>query len=326
MEEEVQRTDSHFARNLGLALAFALLVCVIAVAYTTVALPGCAGCHFKVSGFEEQTSSTVHASAGTTCVDCHVASDHVLSRTKFGFYETYGMWVRFLDPTATDVTAVKDDRCLACHADVMDKTLEVRGLRIIHESCSAGRACVDCHSEVGHAAATSWSRIASMNDCTSCHRVQNISLECETCHTGKVEIERSSRPEFAVTHGPTWQQTHGMGQMGSCSVCHTEAKCGKCHGPGVPHAQNFILDHAEISQRDDAECLACHDNSFCYSCHLTDMPHPRTFVQSHSSTVNKDGDASCLRCHAESDCSTCHVKHVHPGGAVGNIPSPGRGD
>jgi len=54
------------------------------------------------------------------------------------------------------------------------------------------------------------------------------------------------------------------------------------------------------------------------------MPHPQKFASQHSKIVKKSGNEQCMRCHAASDCETCHEKHVHPGGAVGNIPSPGK--
>ena len=142
-----------------------------------------------------------------------------------------------------------------------------------------------------------------MNDCTSCHVAEKVSIECETCHTGRSTTMRIAKPEFGVTHGPTWRQTHGMGQMSSCSVCHAEDSCSDCHGPGVPHSSGFLLDHAAISMQDGAECLSCHDDAFCYSCHLTEMPHSSGFVETHSDTVEADGEAPCLRCHRHSSFS-----------------------
>lgn len=304
-----------------LTVAFAA---VAVVGVTAATLPGCESCHLDESGFQQATAATSHSQADVTCVSCHVQDD-VVGRAKFGAYQAFGMYVPLLDPSATGATAVLDTSCLSCHEQVTSGVVEARGVRIAHEFCAAGSACIDCHSEVGHGEATPWPRIAEMNDCMDCHKARGASLACETCHVGRVEIVRSSRPEFAVTHGPNWQETHGMGEMSSCSACHQEGSCSKCHGPGVPHGNEFLLSHAEMSQLPDATCQSCHDVAFCDSCHLTEMPHPREFVVGHSDIVERDGDTSCMRCHVVADCDTCHVKHVHPGGAVGNIPRPDRG-
>lgn len=318
------------AARIVLVLATLLVVAVVAViaavGVAASAQPGCANCHLKDERFAAGTAATAHATAGVSCVACHVR-DTAGARTEFAVYQVFGMYVRVLDPASTDATQVKDSACLQCHAKVMGSTTEASGLRIAHQSCAQGRACIACHSEVGHGAATPWPKIASMTDCVRCHQDRKAPTTCETCHTSKVEVERSSKPEFAVTHGPNWQQTHGMGEMASCSNCHQPGSCEKCHGPGVPHGTNFQLEHAALSQQANAGCTTCHDTAFCDACHLIEMPHPRSFIEGHSATVNAEGKTSCLRCHAEEDCSTCHLKHVHPGGAVGNIPSPsGVGD
>jgi hypothetical protein len=320
------RARSRLAWIAGIALFAITIAITIAVGATAVVLPGCSGCHLDSESFKTSTIATPHTAAGTTCVECHVDTDHALIRTKFATYQVFGMWLPILNPAATDATVVSDSLCLNCHQEVMEGTLEVSGMRIIHASCAEGRDCIDCHSEVGHADATPWPRVTSMNDCTKCHTAMSITIECDACHTGKRTATRSAKPEFGVTHGPTWQQTHGMGQMSSCSVCHQEDKCARCHGSGVPHPATFLSSHAEISTREDAACSSCHDDTFCFGCHQTEMPHPPGFAARHSERVALEGEAPCLRCHAETDCSNCHVKHVHPGGAVGNIPSPGRGD
>lgn len=323
--------ERHFnPKHALLAVAAALLLVIVVFAggitATASLQPGCESCHLKEPAFTEATKGTAHAKAEVGCASCHVEPG-AAGRTKFATYQVLGMYVPLLDASESDATLVKDVSCLSCHAQVNDGTTESRGLRIAHFYCAQGRSCVDCHSEVGHAEETKWARASSMNDCVACHRERSAPLQCETCHTGDVEIERSSKPEFAVTHGPNWQETHGMGEMSSCSSCHQPGSCVKCHGPGVPHDEGFGKEHASVSQLPDANCMTCHEKAtFCDSCHIVEMPHPREFVVSHSDIVEAEGEAGCMRCHAVEDCDTCHVTHVHPGGAVGNIPSPDRGD
>lgn len=304
--------------------AAAVLASVAAVITSAVATPGCEACHSRQAAFLDATRATAHAGAGVSCSDCHVEKGSVTARTKFGVYEVFGMWLPALDPSATDATVAKDANCLVCHEQVLESTVSAGGIAIAHASCAQGRACVDCHSEVGHGTATKWAKSPSMSTCTSCHKNRQASLECATCHLGKVERSGSQDVEFLITHGQNWQKTHGMGQMDTCVACHTATDCTSCHGPGVPHGSNFQEEHSAISKQEGAQCLTCHAKSFCTSCHIVEMPHPKEFVSSHSQIVARDGDGSCMRCHVVSDCDTCHVKHVHPGGAVGNIPKPDR--
>ena len=164
-----------------------------------------------------------------------------------------------------------------------------------------------------------------MNDCVTCHKAQKATLECDSCHTGESTERDFLRPEFAVTHGPNWRQTHGMGQTSTCFVCHAEDKCSGCHGPGVPHGKDFIQTHGKESMNEGAQCTTCHRAAFCANCHQVVMPHPDSFAREHSKVTVREGKEVCLRCHDESDCSICHVRHVHPGGAVGNVPRPVEG-
>lgn len=323
-EERIPRRRGPVVAGLVVAAILAMMLAVVGV--TAVALPGCSACHMNAGVFADATSATTHAGSNVRCVDCHVTTSSVTDRTTFAIYEILGMWLPLLDTASTDVSLVADVRCLACHEQVYDEIVDARGIRITHATCAEGSMCTDCHSETGHGEATAWPRTPAMNACVQCHRTSRASLECTTCHSGKVERTGSVDPEFEVTHGPQWQQTHGMGQMSSCSLCHEETDCARCHGPGVPHADEFLGVHAEISQQDGATCTTCHEQAFCDSCHLTPMPHTGEFVTGHSAIVADEGEAGCLRCHALSDCDTCHTKHVHPGGAVGNIPSPDRGD
>jgi len=321
--ESERRSASSVALGLGLIAAVIVLGICLAVGVATTALPGCQGCHFKNPDFKAATTGTAHGQV--SCVACHVQTDRVVPRTKFGFYEAFGMWLPILNPSSTDVVAVKDDRCLKCHAVVTTKVVESSGLRIKHSSCAEGRACVDCHSPVGHGSATRWPRVFSMNDCVTCHKESHASLACTSCHVGRTEDRPLIGAEYTVTHGPTWMKTHGMGQMSSCSVCHQAGACSRCHGSGVPHTPDFLSVHAKIAVQADAKCAMCHAKTFCLGCHQMEMPHPKSFPPTHSAIVKRDGDTKCMRCHTKADCTGCHERHVHPGGSVGPIPAPKTG-
>lgn len=313
---------SRLASLISLGVVALIAVAFGVTAFAAVALPGCESCHLAADA--AMTAEVANSHTSVSCAECHVDTARPVARAKFGFYSVFGMWMPILDISATDVTVARSASCLKCHTRIPEAATESRGIRILHRSCAVGRECTDCHSPVGHGAATRWPRTATMSDCVRCHRTEKISVKCDLCHIGRVSAERPEDREFAVTHGPTWRQTHGMGDSATCYVCHSSDKCAGCHGPGVPHGTNFLESHTDYSTLAGAKCLDCHDRSFCDSCHGLPMPHPASFTPDHSGIVRDRGEGVCTRCHADADCDTCHTKHVHPGGSVGPIPSPAR--
>jgi hypothetical protein len=159
-----------------------------------------------------------------------------------------------------------------------------------------------------------------MDGCLKCH-VKLGKVACDLCHQGKEKRARVQSAAFAVTHGPKWKTTHGMGDAATCGVCHVPQDCADCHGPGVPHEQKFVEVHASYAAQPTAKCSTCHKDAFCNGCHGTKMPHPAGFTPKHPELSKKQPDM-CKRCHEDSDCTTCHAKHVHPGGSIGK-PSVG---
>ncbi len=141
-------------------------------------------------------------------------------------------------------------------------------------------------------------------------------VACDLCHQGRNASARVKSTAFAVTHGPKWKTTHGMGDIATCNVCHVAEDCTECHGVGVPHEPKFVEVHSSYAVQPKAQCSSCHKEEFCNSCHGTEMPHPAGFTQRHPAESAKQPDR-CKRCHEASDCTNCHLKHAHPGGALG---------
>jgi len=290
-------------------LAVLLAVCVTA---TAAALPGCRSCHDSAD-FVAQTRA--HSHATVDCVRCHV-SGGVPARLTYGFNIVFAMTLRITPTSAGQTTAVADAACLSCHRGVMQRKVTANELSILHEQCTKGRRCTDCHADTAHGSAVSWITTVNMNQCIDCHSAQRVRSNCDTCHGKRSEKERIDSGEWQRTHGPNWRQTHGMGDLKTCASCHPDDYCVRCHGLPLPHNRNFVRSHPAlaIKQRDD--CAVCHQQKFCDSCHGMPMPHPVGFTPKHASIVGKQGKTVCLRCHAEDDCTNCHVRHVHPGGAV----------
>lgn len=300
------------------AAVWAVVVCallfVIPVAFCTVVQPGCVSCHARAD-LVSTVSQPAHAEEAIECVSCHVGRSFV-DRVGFGYYQAFGMVVPFLDTADTVAAQVRDASCTSCHGDLAGVTVS-SGLRIDHGQCAVGSTCVDCHSTVAHGDAVSWPTTYHMDYCLRCHDSAQVSSSCDTCHVGKLDKTRPSTGPWAVTHGPDWERTHGMGDMATCSACHAEDYCARCHGAGVPHTERFFMAHGRYALEQSASCSSCHrDETFCSDCHGMEMPHTTSFTRDHSDIVDADGDSACLKCHLEEDCTTCHVKHVHPGGAV----------
>jgi len=293
-------------------LPFALIV--IATTYNAVAQPGCTTCHSSDTEFAGATAVAPHSEVA--CVACHVTPEP-LARFAFGFRQLVHMQVPVVSGEGREWASVQDARCLACHKDVDAQVVTARGIRIDHKSCAREAECTDCHSTVAHGSSTSRVRSYDMERCLACH-VAEASTECDVCHVEKGRQERVSTGVFAVTHGPNWRTTHGMGDTATCSVCHAADKCEKCHGAGLPHDKEFLAQHAAIAASPAAQCFTCHDDQFCSTCHGTEMPHTKSFTRGHAASA-KDDPQLCERCHADPDCTQCHEKHVHPGGAVGTL-------
>jgi len=290
----------------SLVLAIVMLV-LIAIGVSAATLPGCGLCH-KDAHFVSETQKGSHA--GIPCKSCHGGST-LGSRLHFGSEEVLGMALR-LHRVDYTLRAVDDVMCVKCHADVLKNPTNAKGLRIVHSSCAKTSQCTDCHSTVAHGKASSWPRTATMSQCYECHGSSKIDSKCNTCHAGKLPTQRIRTSTFAVTHGPNYLKTHGMGDMNTCGACHPSTTCAKCHGTGLPHPNGFVNTHGKVALAPGAKCTMCHRKSFCITCHGYPMPHPKTFIKQHSSIVKRDGKAGCLKCHVQEDCDTCHIDHVHP--------------
>jgi hypothetical protein len=307
-------------RRIIWSIAALIVVAVLALGgFDVITLPGCRSCHNR-DGFRAATATAPHA--GVDCRSCHVPAGPV-GRVAFSLRQPLHMFVPISGGAERDAAAVPDSRCLACHEDVQTAVVASHGIRISHKSCAVGAACSDCHSATAHGKATSWVRSYEMGRCLTCH-VTEAQTACDLCHEGRRPASRIKSGTFAVTHGPQWRSTHGMGDGATCMVCHQQNDCVGCHGPGVPHGADFIETHAESAAQRGAKCEGCHEASFCDACHGTHMPHTARFTRGHAK-IASGGSATCKRCHADSDCTNCHVKHVHPGGAVGGTLAVGGG-
>lgn len=294
---------------LWCTIAAVAIVLAPLVAFSAYPLP-CAGCHNE-QAFTQATKASSHADV--SCVVCH-AGPGIADRVNFGARQAYMMLVPIIH---RDSNVEYDSRCIACHDD-LDDVVFSDGIKIAHETCAVGSTCTDCHGRVTHGPLEGvWTSTYEMDLCLECHTTTDAKQDCAKCHEGRNEGDRTVKGAWAVTHGPDWERTHGMGNLDTCAACHLDGRCAKCHGAGVPHGVTFLGTHGEVAESPKGDCASCHEDDFCDECHSgVEMPHPVGFLEVHSDLVDQDGDTACLNCHQKADCDTCHVAHVHPGGAV----------
>lgn len=289
---------------VGLLMVVASVVLVASVVASSKS--ACVSCHKK-----QQAGLARNAHADVTCAECHQAD---------GAEGLVDMRVRVLGMLAIDLpnsppaaASVDSRRCLKCHPRISNGIVTSNGIRMSHrEPLAAGQQCVDCHGDAAHGPTSESHARANMEDCVRCHTVSALSADCRKCHEGSVSREtRLRKGSFSKTHGTDWRRLHGMGNLQTCSACHTAARCRGCHGVSLPHEANWLNVHGpEVSKR----CAQCHDTStFCVGCHGLRMPHPVGFRKGHSSIARKTGRKVCSRCHENSGCDACHTRHAHPG-------------
>lgn len=219
-------------------------------------------------------------------------------------------------------TEVDDfDACGTCHVNPDEPTTwpAVHGMyegfaHNIHSDADV--SCDQCHgtiTEVGQEPS-----IIVMNDCQSCHMVQNADLECGICHQGE-------SPQPWDHKLASWHGDHGLeASFGTsdCASCHTQATCDECHQgellDGKPHPAGWEFNHfVEASMGSD--CLVCHETrSYCTDCHraMAPLPHP---MGPGFANFNDGGDhvdearafgETCLSCHDvggdDPTCARCH--------------------
>jgi len=279
----------------------------------------CAACHGDVhDSLEDGTHAEV------TCEVCHSGSTAV--GVLEGRLAVVNMVVSSAIPRAIAVESnVPSARCLECHSGDMTGVASANKLLMDHEApLAAGWECRHCHPDAGHAVAG----IATgytMDMCLSCHTTNPVNLAtCDICHAdggggGGGGTGEAKQSPWRVTHGPNWEQTHGMGDLDTCSGCHAAGYCVRCHGQNVPHPEKYLRDHGkDVLSREDGRtlCNTCHTESSCDDCHGTQMPHPDDILKAHADEVTEGGEAlkqTCYRCHQEQSCEGCHARHTHPG-------------
>lgn len=303
---------------------FALFVLGLA---TAPVVPGwCSSCH-AMRPFAEAQARTVHADLA--CVRCHGASPgayaSITARQVTTMLPRF-VWTLGRGGVDGPSNGMADVGCRSCHGERIDAgAVGRRGLRMRHSSCVGRRAsCIECHSTSAHGGVTRVARGFTMDRCLSCHDGEKTSSDCDLCHVAKLPSDRVARGPWAVTHGPNWEQAHGLGDQRTCRACHPADYCRRCHKIDLPHPESFPRTHGASALQARRECLRCHEeDGFCTPCHGMQMPHPAKFLPEHPKSAKSYEDPKCLRCHPGETCEACHTAHTHPGMTDGTLGDEG---
>lgn len=224
----------------------------------------------------------------------------------------------------------KNVKCIECHSGVAHGSIEENGATAMGDfekwNVQIGKAYVSSPNSRNFTNPT-------MDQCLDCHKAQNVSASCNTCHN------KLSTPESHNT--PIWLTTHGKEAakgFNTCETCHSKTVtttvyknatltdyvransfCKNCHANEKPpgHTSNWNKDHQFAAKDNRDLCLVCHNQTgtkatngaattvSCQKCHGTKHQIPKF----HPVQISASGyQSSCNRCHSARTCERCHVK------------------
>ena len=159
--------------------------------------------------------------------------------------------------------------------------------------------CASCHTAVPTSKSLSDNLLPSMDDCGTCHDVQDDKnctlchykdvtepliqpktnlifnheshlkdqkLKCEDCHKGIGEVAYAEDASQPVPPMETCYSCHNQNTAApsACSNCHISTANLK---PQSHKSSSFISNHKFAARSFNANCVMCHDNTSCQECH-----------------------------------------------------------
>ncbi len=107
-------------------------------------------------------------------------------------------------------------------------------------------------------------------DCTTCH----ASAFCAECHRSEKRLPDGSYSKEVIPDDhqtAAWMAEHGepflLSGEATCSICHTNESCSRCHPTVMPHPTTWLASHTSSGFMPD-DCGVCHsDRNWCQECH-----------------------------------------------------------
>ena len=230
----------------------------------------------------------VHVTAELDCTRCHEEPDRSMPKTGVVMeqcmkcHQDNAYVFTGLVASGLKAKAFKANECSVCHKEISKDSIPTHrhGRRIAHDKAGVW--------EKAHGAEAS----LDMAYCSQCHTDEQD--DCMKCH-------RVMKP---TNHTVAWnRKLHGMqAEMNSqsCSVCHEEESCVKCHKNTQPRSHR-----ASFSAPRNNHCVSCHvpAETSCTICHES-IEHRSAIRTPHDAGGGYAGN-----------CAACH-----PGGIAGTAP------
>jgi hypothetical protein len=222
---------------------------------------------------------------------------------------------------AQDFLIPREERCLPCHEDAIDRdephTAERCGfchvgfgtiddrivpashfptarLRFSHrEHVSRGVRCLDCHRGVDRAELADRRHLPTMRQCFECHAPPGMALEasapsaCPTCHLTLPGGRLRTRFDEGSMNPPHWLFD-------------------------MRHDHEWLVRHRWVAADQGSQCAQCHTESDCADCHDGQVRplrvHPGDYLSTHVAQARRD-QPRCTSCHQVSRfCTECHTR------------------
>lgn len=306
------------------AASLAMLALVAVGALVTLGLGagvsadvGCDVCH-EMDSYMTAHSESDHA--GVSCAECHASSGW--SALVEDGLRAVGWIARKTAVETVSPSVAPNEPCVGCHAGMLDESVRSDSV-IVRHSDFIEEPCVTCHGGRAHAVGGRHYMAIHMEDCMGCHRASVGELRtCEVCHPPDAPSERTPGwSAWRASHGKSWRQTHGMGDIDECRTCHAPQYCVSCHGVVLPHSEDWPAVHGSeaLASGGVSACTeSCHSPRWCTGCHGIEMPHAAAFLPAHGTEAERVGATVCVTCHARAACDECHLASSHP-----NVPDVG---
>lgn len=171
-------------------------------------------------------------------------------------------------------------------------------IKFSHNTHYENAECTDCHSKVEESTALTGSLLPVMDDCGSCHDIEDED-NCEMCHYEDVLEELIPRtPQVMFNH--------------KFHLTEQNLECETCHGKMFEVDYSFENPLAKPSME---TCFNCHNNTTvasnaCEQCHLTTANlYPENHKEVGFFKNHKFADLdNCQMCHSEETfCEDCHA-------------------
>lgn len=268
----------------------------------------CVFCHSEIDGTATERLTFTHEphmERDYACKACHPVFPHNAGRTFIpdmqGCYRCHGLSHGGWGEVATP-------ECLACHPKSFELKPPNHDVRFV----TGG------HKDMAY---------ADTGYCIMCHE----SSFCVPCHNAGQKLvtgEQSPKVIPADHTKPEWRPGHGskfLAQTGSCSVCHTNQSCTRCHVTPMPHPPDWMSRHTQngypskdcdVCHTDKSECQECHHSALesdlliaenCVDCHEIMKTEPPTSIKQISLAEHAVHFGVQERVGRHYVCNDCHI-------------------